>query len=87
MLAGLPAVKSIGAVKDPQGRPGTAIAVDERTPGGVIRDQMIIDLATGRALASANIMLRPAAGSDVPAGRTMSSDVTFTAQWTDSAPR
>lgn len=87
MLAGLPAVKSIGAVKDPQGRPGNAIAVDEKTPAGVIRHQLIIDLSTGTALADETVMLRPAPGSGIPAGRTMSSEVTLTAEWTDAAPR
>ncbi|WUH99056.1 CU044_5270 family protein [Spirillospora sp. NBC_00431] len=87
MLAGLPAVKSLGRVKDPQGRTGAAIAVDKKTPGGVLRDQMIIDLETGAALAGATVMLRPAAGSEVPAGRTLSSEVTLTADWTDASPR
>ncbi|MFI0482703.1 CU044_5270 family protein [Actinomadura sp. 9N215] len=87
MLAGLPAVKSIGQIKDPQGRTGAAIAVDKKTPGGVIRDQMIIDLTTGAALAGGTVMLRPAPGSDVPAGRTMSSEVALTAEWTDTPPR
>ncbi|WP_165964553.1 CU044_5270 family protein, partial [Actinomadura sp. KC216] len=87
MLAGLPGVTSIGRVTDPEGRPGTAIAVDGATPGGVIREQMIIDLDTGTALARGNVMVKPAAGSDVPAGRTMSSEVVLTAEWTDSGPR
>ncbi|MFI0406277.1 CU044_5270 family protein [Actinomadura sp. 3N508] len=87
MLAGLPGVTSVGRVADPEGRPGSAIAVDAATPGGVIRDQMIIDLATGTALARANVMMKPTAGTEVPAGRTMDSEVLLTAEWTDSAPR
>ncbi|TMQ99987.1 hypothetical protein ETD83_17620 [Actinomadura soli] len=87
MLAGLPGVRSAGRVTDPQGRAGDAIAVDDTTPGGVIRDQMIIDLASGTALARGNVMVKAVAGSDVPTGRTMSSEVVLTAEWTDSAPR
>ncbi|MFI0366342.1 CU044_5270 family protein [Actinomadura sp. 1N219] len=87
MLAGLPAVTSIGQVTDPQGRPGNAIAVDGKTPSGMLREQVIIDLSTGTALARATVMAKPAPGTDVPAGRTMSSEVLLTAEWTDSAPR
>jgi hypothetical protein len=87
MLAELPSVTSVGAVTDGQGRPGNAIAMDDRTDGGVIRDQLIIDLGTGTALASGIIMVKPAPGTDVPAGRTMSSEVVLTAGWTNSTPR
>ncbi|MEV4004080.1 CU044_5270 family protein [Actinomadura sp. NPDC049753] len=87
MLAGLPAVRSLGKVTDPQGRTGNAIALDEKTPQGVIREQMIIDLASGTALASMNVMVAPAAGASVPAGRTMNSTTLIGAEWTDSKPR
>lgn len=87
MLAALPAVKSVGKATDPEGRTGNAIAVDERTDRGVIRRQMIIDLATGTTLASQNIVLKPAEGTQIPAGRTVDSTVTVTAEWTDSHPR
>ncbi|NVI88435.1 CU044_5270 family protein [Actinomadura sp. BRA 177] len=86
MLAALPAVKSVGKVQDPQGRTGNAIAVDEKTPRGVIRHQLIIDLSTGTALASQNIMLVPAAGTQTPSGRTEGSTVTLTTEWTNSHP-
>ncbi|WP_433228740.1 CU044_5270 family protein [Actinomadura formosensis] len=86
MLAGLPAVKSVGKVKDPQGRPGVAIAMDEKTQAGVIRHRMILDLSTGTALAGENIMLVPAAGTKIPAGRTMDATVTVTSEWTNSHP-
>jgi hypothetical protein len=87
MLAGLPSVKSLGKVRDPRGRTGDAIAVDRRTPGGVVRNRMIIDTATGTALANENIMLKPAGGAETPAGRTMDSVVLVTAEWTDAGPR
>jgi hypothetical protein len=87
MLAGLPAVRSLGKVTDPEGRTGNAIALDEKTPAGVIRHQMIIDLASGTALASTNVMVAPAAGTQIPAGRTMDSTVTVRTEWTDSKPR
>ncbi|WP_141579284.1 CU044_5270 family protein [Actinomadura sp. WMMA1423] len=87
MLAGLPSVRSLGKVTDPQGRTGTAIALDEKTRLGVLRDEMIIDLASGRALASMNVMVSPAPGVGIPAGRTMSSTSVVGAEWTDSRPR
>ncbi|WP_329096703.1 CU044_5270 family protein [Actinomadura citrea] len=87
MLAGLPAVRSLGKVTDSQGRTGNAIAVDEKTPQGVIREEMIIDLASGTALASRNVMVAPAAGASVPVGRTMNSTALVGAEWTDSKPR
>ncbi|NKZ03512.1 CU044_5270 family protein [Actinomadura latina] len=86
MLAALPAVRSVGKVKDPQGRAGSAIAVDEKTSRGVIRHQMIIDLSSGTALASEDIMLAPAAGTQIPSGRTVDSTVTVTTEWTNSHP-
>ncbi|NYD47849.1 hypothetical protein BJY14_003832 [Actinomadura luteofluorescens] len=87
MLAGLPAVRSLGKVTDPQGRTGNAIALDDKTPQGVIRDEMIIDLASGNALAGLNVMVAPAAGASVPAGRTMNSTALVGAEWTDTKPR
>ncbi|MFA1541405.1 CU044_5270 family protein [Actinomadura monticuli] len=87
MLAALPAVKSLGKVTDPQGRTGNAIAVDQRTARGLIRHQMIIDLSSGTALAGQDVMLAPAAGTQIPAGRTVDSTVTVSTEWTDSHPR
>ncbi|GAA1791077.1 CU044_5270 family protein [Actinomadura chokoriensis] len=87
MLAALPAVKSVGRATDPQGRTGNAIAVDEKTSRGVVRHQMIIDLSSGTALASENIVLSPAAGTGIPAGRTVDSTVIVTTEWTDAHPR
>lgn len=87
MLAALPAVKSVGKATDPQGRTGNAIAVDEKTSRGVVRHQMIIDLSSGTALASENIVLSPAAGTGIPAGRTVDSTVIVTTEWTDAHPR
>ncbi|MER7542186.1 CU044_5270 family protein [Spirillospora sp. NPDC127506] len=87
MLAGLPAVKSVGRATDPKGRKGNAIAVDEQTGRGVIRHQMIIDLSSGAALASEDIVLKPAAGSGLAAGRTADSTVVLTTEWTDAHPR
>ncbi|WP_433466007.1 CU044_5270 family protein [Spirillospora sp. CA-128828] len=87
MLAGLPAVKSLGKVTDPEGRTGNAIGLEEKTPTGVIRNEMIIDMSSGTALASVNVMVAPAAGTTIPAGRTMGSTVTVSTEWTDSKPR
>ncbi|MFB4305324.1 CU044_5270 family protein [Actinomadura sp. GTD37] len=87
MLAALPAVKSVGKVRDPHGRTGNAIAVDERTSRGLIRHQMIIDLSSGTALAREDIVLTPAAGTGIPAGRAVNSTLTVNTEWTDSHPR
>lgn len=62
-------------------------AVEVKTSRGVIRHQMIIDLASGTALAAQNIMLMPAAGAGIPAGRTVGSTVVVSSEWTDSHPR
>ncbi|RFS82175.1 hypothetical protein D0T12_28460 [Actinomadura spongiicola] len=87
MLASLPLVRSLGQVKDPEGRPGHAIAIDHKEEKGVVRDQLIIDLGTGDALATTLTLLKPAAGVDFPAGGTLGSGVTLAAEWTDSVPR
>ncbi|MEU8124403.1 CU044_5270 family protein [Spirillospora sp. NPDC049024] len=87
MLAELPEVRSLGKVTDPEGRTGNAIAVREKTRQGVTEEKMIIDLASGTALARVLIMVAPAPGSEVPAGRTMNSTTQLTAGWTDAKPR
>lgn len=35
MIAGLPAVRTIGSVRDAEGRQGTAVAIDEHTSDGI----------------------------------------------------
>ncbi|MFA1548984.1 CU044_5270 family protein [Actinomadura chokoriensis] len=87
MLAALPAVKSVGKATDSQGRTGDAIAVEKKTGRGLIRHQMIIDLSSGVALAYEDVMLAPAAGTRIPAGRTVDSTVMVTTEWTNSHPR
>jgi hypothetical protein len=87
LLAALPAVKSVGKATDPKGRTGNAIAVDEKTGRGLLRHQMIIDLSSGTALATEDIVLKPAAGTGIPAGRTVRSTVVTTTEWTDAHPR
>lgn len=41
---------------------------------------------TGTAPASKDIMLTPAAGTKIPAGRPMDATVTITSEWTNSHP-
>ncbi|HEV7934926.1 MAG TPA: CU044_5270 family protein [Actinomadura sp.] len=89
MLAGLKTVKTVGMVKDAQGRAGTAIAVTEHTrSAGVQQQRLIIDEATGRALGQEIVVLRPAGTmAGLPPGSVVSSSTVVTDEWTDSGPR
>ncbi|WP_433180061.1 CU044_5270 family protein [Actinoallomurus sp. CA-150999] len=88
MLADLKMVKAIGAVKDAQGRTGTAIAVTEPTKGnGTLQHRLIIDTATGRALAEELIVLKPAGSTaGLAPGSLYSSSAVLTQDWTDATP-
>ncbi|MDL4773198.1 MULTISPECIES: CU044_5270 family protein [Thermomonosporaceae] len=87
MLAGLGSVRAIGKVRDAQGRSGTAIATTERTPNGVLEQRLIIDPATGNALAHETIVVKPAGVyAHLPAGALLGSAATIANDWTDSMP-
>ncbi|MFC6880563.1 MULTISPECIES: CU044_5270 family protein [Actinomadura] len=62
MLAGLHGVRSLGAVKDPEGRPGVAVATVEHTPIGDQERRLVIDQKRGAALSSQIILLKPKNG-------------------------
>ncbi|MGK5554649.1 CU044_5270 family protein [Actinomadura kijaniata] len=83
MLAELPGVRSIGKVRDAQGRTGVAVAATERTPNGVLQRRLVIDPARGAALASETIVLEPAGvNAELPPNSLLGSS-TFTTTWTD----
>jgi hypothetical protein len=88
MLSALPSVRSLGAVKDPAGRHGVAIAFTERTPNGVVEHRLVIDKATGNALAEVLVIRTPGGVNAVlPAGTTLSATTVLTSAWTDAGPR
>jgi hypothetical protein len=87
VLAGLRTVDSVGRVTDPQGRTGDAIGMKEKDPSGVVRHLLVIDPATGKALADERVLLTPSAKEPRPAGTVLSSSSVMTMEWTDSAPK
>ncbi|GLW66112.1 hypothetical protein Arub01_43560 [Actinomadura rubrobrunea] len=88
MLAGLKSVRSVGEVKDAQGRTGAAVAVTLKTPNGVLEHRLIVDPASGNALGDEIVVLKPAGvNAHLPAGTPLASTTVLTAAWTDAAPR
>lgn len=87
MLAGLKTVDSVGKVTDPQGRTGDAIGMTEKGVSGVVRHLLVIDPATGKALADERVLLTPSAKEPRPAGTVLDSSSVMTMEWTDSAPK
>jgi hypothetical protein len=88
MLADLATVKAIGSVRDGEGRTGTAVAMVERTPNGVLEHRLIVDQRQGRALGTQIVVVRPAGvNAALPAGATLTSTSVMASGWTDTAPR
>ncbi|MVZ99123.1 hypothetical protein F8568_001715 [Actinomadura sp. LD22] len=87
MLAGLKTVDSVGKVTDPQGRTGNAIGMKSKGVSGVVRRLLVIDPATGKALADEEVLVTPSAKEPRPAGTVLSSNSVMTMEWTDSAPK
>ncbi|WP_141577739.1 CU044_5270 family protein [Actinomadura sp. WMMA1423] len=88
MIADLPTVRTIGTVRDAEGRRGTAVAIDEDTPDGVLEHRLIIDQASGTALAYERLALEPAGRNAGRApGSLINSVVNLASGWTDTAPR
>ncbi|GAB3963627.1 hypothetical protein GCM10029978_022130 [Actinoallomurus acanthiterrae] len=86
MLAGLPAVRSLGHLTDPLGRPGVGVAMTEvRSNGYTLERQLIIDPRTGLLLADQQIVIRPGERWLKPGWR-----VTYSARqdagWTNTEP-
>ncbi|WP_141956500.1 CU044_5270 family protein [Actinoallomurus bryophytorum] len=90
MLATLPDVKPAGTVRDAYGREGTAVAMDEIDPLGQpihVQQRLVIAPASGRALASEEVVLGPNANfPELPTGSVGSTTTVRTADWTDTAP-
>ncbi|MBD2899858.1 hypothetical protein amrb99_88550 [Actinomadura sp. RB99] len=87
LLAGLKTVDSVGRVTDPQGRTGDAIGMTEKSAGGTVRHLLVIDPATGKALADERVLLAPSGKEPRPAGTVLDSSSVMTMEWTDSAPK
>ncbi|MBO2458362.1 CU044_5270 family protein [Actinomadura violacea] len=88
MIADLPSVRTIGPVRDAEGRRGTAVAIDEHTSGGDLEHRLVIDEASGRALAYEQVVLRPAGENAGRApGSLINSVVNLAAGWSGTAPR
>ena len=79
ILADIPAVKSLGTVKDDSGRSGQGVEFSN----GVKTERLVIDAATHLLLAD-EISSRPR-GMEMPAKE--SSTLVLTAEWSDAAPQ
>lgn len=73
MLAAMPGVTSLGRVTDRLGRPGAAVAVTRQGDSGKVQTRLIVDPATGQALAQETWV----------AGNPASFTAVITARWSD----
>lgn len=86
-LAALPGVRSVGTVKDAQGRSGVALAPPwiTRVDGTVVEYQLVLDPRTYDILGDQMVVKRP--GKDgIPAGALFSYGYTVDEGWTNAAP-
>ncbi|MBB6546144.1 CU044_5270 family protein [Nonomuraea rubra] len=88
MLAGLDDVKVTQNVTDAEGRQGTAVSVVEHyEAGGVSENRLVFDEATGRALASEYVVVKPGGlQAGFEPGTVWSSNALIEAGWTDDRP-
>lgn len=88
MLAGLQGVRSLGAVKDPEGRPGVAVASVEHTPIGDQERRLVLDQKRGAALSSQIILLKPKPGVRATwrPGSPITTTTYLTSDWTTPTP-
>ncbi|MEO3814409.1 CU044_5270 family protein [Sphaerisporangium sp. B11E5] len=94
MLAGLKSIKVVHDVTDAEGRTGTAVTIEQAshvrdggTPDGVLEARLIFDEATGRALGTDNVVVRPGGyQADLAPGTVWHSTSILEAGWTDSKP-
>ncbi|MEV4582915.1 CU044_5270 family protein [Nonomuraea jabiensis] len=89
MLAELDDVRVIENVTDAEGRTGTAVAINEPTfDDGVAEHRLIIDEATGSALASEYVAVKPRGfQTGFEPGTMWNSIAVIKAGWTDDQPR
>jgi hypothetical protein len=95
VLAGVPGIRSLGAVTDAKGRSGVAVSVqrndtdEERKAdtGGPIEVSLLFDPDSGAVLGRQDRALRPADYmSWVPAGAVVSYELVDSIRWTDDEP-
>ncbi|MEU6786795.1 CU044_5270 family protein [Nonomuraea angiospora] len=88
MLAELGDVRVIENVTDAEGRTGTAVAINEQTAdGGVTEHRLIIDEATGQALANEYVVVKPRGlQAAFEPGTMWNSIAVIKAGWTDEKP-
>lgn len=86
MLAGLDGVRVTENVTDSEGRRGTAVSVTEDVPGpAVLEDRLVFDVATGRALARENVVVKPGGlQAGLEPGTVWNSTALLDAGWTDA---
>jgi hypothetical protein len=88
MLAELGNVEVAENVTDSEGRPGTAVSVEESTQwGGVSATRLIFDEATGQALANEGVVVKPGGmQAGFEPGTVWHSSVLLESGWTDAKP-
>ncbi|MFF5207891.1 CU044_5270 family protein [Streptosporangium sp. NPDC000396] len=95
MLADLKSIKVIDNVTDAEGRTGTAVTLDVRSKirvtdkgdSGILQSRLIFDEATGQALASESVVVKPGGyQADFAPGTMWDSQVVLEAGWTDDKP-
>ncbi|MEV4252562.1 hypothetical protein AB0J52_05275 [Spirillospora sp. NPDC049652] len=86
-LAALPGVRSVGTVKDVQGRTGIALAPPwiHRIDGTVVEYQLILDPRTYDVLGD-QMLVKQSGKNGVPAGALFSYGYVLTEGWTDATP-
>ncbi|GAA4981871.1 hypothetical protein HD597_003996 [Nonomuraea thailandensis] len=90
LLTDYPGVRRLGAVADPLGRPGVALAASyqSRDGRGTLQRDLIFDQRTGRVLGSRDILQKPGPDSQswqVP-GRVLQYWLVVDSGWTDTKP-
>ncbi|WP_326645318.1 hypothetical protein OG884_12815 [Streptosporangium sp. NBC_01755] len=95
MLADLETIEVVRDVVDAEGRTGSAVAIEERVRAkadakggeGILRNRLIFDEATGRALARDSVVVRPGGlQAGFAPGTVWHSQTILEAGWTDEKP-
>ncbi|GAA0843633.1 CU044_5270 family protein [Streptosporangium amethystogenes subsp. fukuiense] len=95
MLADLETIEVVRDVVDAEGRTGSAVAIEERARAkadakggeGILRNRLIFDEATGRALARDSVVVRPGGlQAGFAPGTVWNSETVLAAGWTDERP-
>ncbi|MFB9677519.1 CU044_5270 family protein [Streptosporangium vulgare] len=95
MLADLKTIEVARGVTDAEGRTGSAVSIEERVRAkadakgaeGVLRNRLIFDEATGRALATDSVVVRPGGlQAGFEPGTVWNSRTVLEAGWTDEKP-